>query len=228
MSTMRLVSIVLKVLAGLVAFLVLFYVAVNVGAVAVGVVQRHRVAQDVTEVLPRILPSAEEAQSDLVAAVGRAPERRWIEQACRFDTDESGWIVVAHREVCVMRSVTAWRVGSEQEALDLVRTDGRDRWAYLGCRPLGVTGDPGVVEGPEATYVDWVAAADEPWCLRELGPAGDARTLAGERVALEEGRWLLLVAEQPLVDETIGCAHWSVLFCDNPWMGHAFGAGPGS
>lgn len=64
--------------------------------------------------------------------------------------------------------------------------------------------------------------------LRHARPAGDARTLAGERVALREGRWLLLVAEQPLVDETIGCAHWSVLFCDNPWMGHAFGAGPGS
>lgn len=228
MSTMRLVSIVLKGLAALVAFLVLFYVAVNIGAVAEGAVRRHRVSQDVTEVLPRILPSAEEAQGELVAAAGRAPDRRWIEQACRFDTDESGWIVVAHREVCGMRSVTAWRVTSEQDARDLAPTSGRGEWSYGGCTPLGAAGDPGVVEGPEATYVEWVAAADEPWCLRELGPAGDARTLTGERVALEEGRWLLLVAEQPLVDETIGCAHWSVLFCDNPWTGHAFGAGPGS
>jgi hypothetical protein len=228
MATMRLVSIVLKVLAGLVAFLLLFYVALNLAAVAGGVVQRHRLSGEVTEVLPRILPSAEQAQDELVDSVGRDPDRRWIEQACRFDHDDSGWIITSWREVCVMRSVTAWQVDSEQDARDLAATSGRDEWSYDGCTPLGTTGDPGVVEGPEATYVDWVAAADEPWCLWELGPADDARTLAGERVALEEGRWLLLVGEQPLVDEDIGCAHWSVLFCDNPWTGHVFGDAPES
>ena len=225
---MRLLSILLKVLGGLVSFLLLFYVAANLAAVAEAAVQRHRVSEDVTAVLPRILPSAEELQAELVDSVAREPERRWIEQACRFETDEGGWIVIDHREVCVLRSVTAWRVASEGEARHLVLTGDRDEWAYQGCRSLGVAGEPGVVAGPEATYVDWVAAADEPWCLRELGPADDARTLAGERVALAEGRWLVLVAEQPLVDESIGCAHWSVLFCDNPWTGHAFGEAPES
>lgn len=225
---MRLLSIVLKVLGGLVSLVLLFYGAVNLAAVAEGVVQRHRLSEDVTAVLPRILPSAEVSQDDLVESVAREPDRRWIEQACRFETDESGWIVTNHREVCVLRSVTAWRVASEGEARHLVPTSDRDEWAYDGCRSLGVAGEPGVVEGPRATYVDWVASADEPWCVWELGPADDARTMAGERVALEEGRWLVLVAEQPLVDESIGCAHWSVLFCDNPWTDHAFGEVPAS
>ena len=225
---MRLLSILLKVLGGLVSFLLLFYVAVNLAAVAEGVVQRHRLSEDVSAVLPRILPGAGESQDELVDSVAGEPERRWIEQACSFETDESGWIVTGYREVCVMRSVTAWRVGSEREARGLVPTSDRDDGAYEGCRSLGVTGGPGVVEGPEATYVDWAAAADEPWCLWELGPADDARTLAGQRVAFDEGRWLVLVSEQPLVDESIGCAHWSVLFCDNPWTHHAFGEAPGS
>jgi hypothetical protein len=228
MATMRLVSIVLGVLAGLVAFVLLFYVALNVGAVAEGVVQRHRLSGDVTEVLPRILPSAEQAQDELVGSVGRDADRRWIEQACRFETDESGWIVTDHREVCVMRSVTAWQVPSERDARDLVPTTDPGEWGYRGCTPLGTAGEPGVVAGPEATYVVWVAGADEPWCLWEIGPADDARTLAGERVAFDEGRWLVLVAEQPLVNESIGCAHWSVLFCDNPWTDHAFGEAPSS
>ena len=228
MVVMRVVSVVLKVLAALVSFLLLFYVASNVGAVAEGVVQRHRLSDDVTALLPRIQPSAREAQDELVDSVGRTPERRWIEQACHFDHDDSGWIVVDWREVCLMRSVTAWRVESELEARELVPTTGRDTWQHDGCLPLGTAGGPGVVEGPEATYVDRSASADDPWCLRELGPADDARTLTGERTEIGEGRWLVLVAEQPLVDESIGCAHWSVLFCDNPWGDHAFGKGQGS
>ena len=221
---MRLVSSLAKVLGALlgalVAVVLLVYVAVNVGAVAAGVIQRHRTAEAVTQVLPRILPSAVEAHDELVAATGRDADRRWIEQACDFEHDDGGWMVIDWREVCVMRSVTAWQVGSEDEARALVPTTGRDQWAFDGCRSLGVAGEPGVVEGPEATYVDWTGG-DEPWCLRELGPAVDTRTLDGERVELEQGRWLVLVAEQPLVDESIGCAHWSVLFCDNPWAGHA-------
>jgi hypothetical protein len=226
MATMRLVSIVLKVLAGLVAFVLLFYVALNLGAVAEGVVQRHRLSGDVTAVLPRMLPSAEQAQDELVDSVGRDADRRWIEQACRFDHDDGGWIVMNWREVCVMRSVTAWQVPSEQAARDLVPTTDSGEWGYRGCTPLGTAGEPGVVTGPEATYVVWVAGADEPWCLWELGPAGDARTMVGERVALQEGRWLVLVSEQPLVDEDIGCVHWSVLFCENPWSDHVFGDVP--
>lgn len=225
---MRVVSSALRIAAGLVAGLVLLYVVVNGASLVGGVVERHRVTDEVSAVLPRILPSAERAQGELVAEVGREPERRWIEQACRHDHDDSGWIVVSWREVCVMRSVAAWRVASEQEARALVPTADGDRWTYQGCTPLGAVGPPGVVAGPEATYVDQSASRGEGevWCVFELGPADDARTLAGERTDLGEGRWLLLVAEQPLVDEDIGCARWSVLFCDNPWTGHPFAEAP--
>lgn len=216
---MRVVSSALRIAAGLVAGLALLYLVVNGASLVGGAVERHRLADEVSAVLPRILPSAERTQDELVAELGREPRHQWIEQACRFDHDDGGWMVVNWREVCVMRSVTAWRVGSAQEARALAATDD-DGWEHDGCRPLGPTDGHGVVPGPEATYVDRAGGSDEPWCVRELGPAGDARTLAGERTDLGEGRWLLLVSEQPLVDEDIGCAHWSVLFCDNPWTGH--------
>ena len=82
-----------------------------------------------------------------------------------------------------------------------------------------------MVDGPEATYVDPAADDGEPWCVHGLGADDEARGLQA-RAGLGEERWLLLVAEQPLVDEDIGCARWSVLFCDNPWTGHAFGDAP--
>lgn len=222
---MRVVSSALRIVAGLSAGLVLLYVVVNGASVVGGVVERHRLADEVGAVLPQILPSAERQQEELVAELGRGPGHRWIEQACRFDHDDGGWMVVNWREVCVMRSVAAWQVESVQEARALTVTDD-DGWEHDGCVPLGPMDGHGVVPGPEATYVDRAAGADDPWCVRQLGPADDARTLAGERTDLGEGRWLLLVAEQPLVDDDIGCAHWSLLFCDNPWTGHAFAGAP--
>ena len=223
---MRLLALVLRSIVALVALLVLLYVVVNVGAVAAGTVQRHRVAEDVSDVLPRIVPSAEQAQADLVASAAREPDRRWIEQDCRYDHDDGGWMVVNWREVCVLRSVTAWRVASEREARALVPVRGEETPGYDGCLPLGVAGDLGVVEGEEATFVDPQASAGEPWCLVELDPSDGGRAVRGDRADLGGGRWLVLVAEQPLVDEDIGCAHWSVLFCDNPWFRHAYGDWP--
>jgi hypothetical protein len=226
---MRVISSAVRVVAVLVAVLVVLHLVVNGASVLGGVIERHRVAGEVSRVLPRILPSAERSQDQLVEEVGREPRLRWIEQACRYDSSYGGWFVVSWREVCVLRSVTAWQVGSEQEARDLVPTADDERSAYDGCTLLGTAGEPGVVAGPEATYVDLAGgtATGGAWCVRQLGPLDDARTLAGERSDLGNGRWLLLVAEQPLVDEDVGCARWSVLFCDNPWTGHAFGDAAG-
>ena len=224
---MRILSRILTAIAALAVLLLGVYVLVNAVAVAQGWQQRREVAGEVTELLPRLLPGAAAAQADVVATAGREPDRRWIEQACAFRTDDAGWIALNHRETCVLRSVTAWRVESEQDARGLVPITGGPGTSWDGCRGLGVVGPPGVVDGPEATYVDPAGAADgEPWCVQTLGADDEARALAGERTALGGGRWLLLVAEQPLVDEDIGCAHWSVLFCDNPWSGHAFGDAP--
>jgi hypothetical protein len=224
---MRILSTLAKFLAVMAATILVIYLLANTAAVAVGFVKRQQVAGEVTSVLARTLPSAERSQDELVDSVGREPDRRWIEQACDFRSVDSGWIAVSHREICVLRSVTAWRVGSEQEAVGLVPLIGPPGTSWDGCSGLGVVGPPGVVDGPEATYVDPAGADDgEPWCVYGLGTDGAARGLAGERAGLGEERWLLLVAEQPLVDEDIGCARWSVLFCDNPWTGHAFGEAP--
>jgi hypothetical protein len=228
MATMRFVRNVLKALTGLAALAVLLYLVGNVLAVAAGAVQRHQVADEVTDLLVRVVPGAEVAQQEVIDDAGREPDRSWIEQACGFRTDETGWVVINHRETCVLRTVTAWRVESEREARHLVPGAQGRVPAYEGCLPLGVAGDPGVVAGPEATYVDGATSDGQPWCTRELGTTDEARAVVGERARLGEGRWLLLVAEQPLVDESIGCARWSIIFCDNPWTSHAFGDPPSS
>ena len=116
---MRIMSTLFKVLATVAATILAIYLLANGAVVAGGLVKRHQVADEVTESLVRILPSAERAQAELVDTVGREPERRWIEQRCEFRSVDSGWIAVDHREVCVLRTVTAWRVGSEREARDL-------------------------------------------------------------------------------------------------------------
>lgn len=221
---MRFVSSVLKALAGLVALVVLVYLAVNGIAVAQGLSARHRLADEVTDRIADELPAAEVAQQELVDGAEREPDRRWIEQTCEFGTDDAGWMVQNHRETCVLRSVAAWRVDSEEEARRMSGVPGEGYAANNGCLPLDLAG---AVEGREATYVDHAASSDgEPWCTRELGQGRGSREIAGDRQALDPGRWLVVTAAQPLVDEPIGCAHWSVLFCDNPWTGHAFGEAP--
>lgn len=223
---MRLLSWFLTCVAGLVVLVLGLYGLVNGIAVVEGMQHRRQVADDVTATLERVLPRAQRAQDATVERVGREPDRRWIEQSCGFSTDDAGWIAQNYRETCVIRTVTAWQVDSQQQARGLASPHGEAMLAYDGCVPLGLVSTPRGGGDVEATYVDPAAAVEEPSCTYGLGTSEYARALAGERAALGDGRWLLLVAEQPLVDEDIGCAHWSVIFCDNPWTGHAFGEAP--
>ncbi|RYC07487.1 hypothetical protein [Nocardioides zhouii] len=169
----------------------------NLLVTAVGIVRSHLVAADVAPVLERVLPGAVQAQDELVVTAGRDADREWIEQVCSFTADESGWMAIRHRETCVLR------------------------WSFRGCVMLGSVGDVGVVESPEATYVDSRGPAGDPFCTYFLNDPDGTRELAGQRRAIGSGRWLVVVAEQPLVDVAIGCARWTVVFCDNPWIRHA-------
>lgn len=219
---MRSVSTLLKVLAALVALVVLAYLAVNGIAVAQGVADRRRLADVVTERIVEALPGVDATQQEVVAVAGREPDRRWIEQRCEFGTDDAGWMVQAHRETCVLRSVVGWRVDSEEEARGLAGTSTEHSSAHDGCLPLDVA-----AEGRDVTYVDHAEASDgSPWCTSDLGGGDESRVVVGDQEALDGGRWLVVTTSVPLVDEPIGCAHWSVIFCDNPWTGHAFGDAP--
>ena len=222
-SASRALTVLTKVVGGLLALVVLAYLGFNGASLVQANQKRDDVADRVTEALERALPAAADRQQDVVAAATREPDERWIEQHCEFRTDDAGWIVQSYREVCTIRGVTAWRVESPDEARDLLAVEGRAGLAHDGCEPLGV------VEEAEVTFVDAATADGDPWCTSTLSASDTARGLVGDRVTLEQGPWLLVVDEQPLVDEPIGCLHWSVIFCDNPFGDdHAFGEAPES
>lgn len=213
----------LRIAGGLVALVLVVYLAVNLAVVAEARQQRGQIADQVTAELEQALPAAADRQQDVIAAASSEPDVRWIEQVCKFDSDDAGWMVQGYREVCSVRSVAGWRVETSEEARSVLAVQGQEGVPYDGCQPLGTADDA------EVTYVDDATSDGEPACTATLGTSGQARVLVGERAAIGPGRWLLAVDEQPLVDEGIGCAHWSVLFCDNPFGDdHAFGEAPDS
>jgi len=210
--------LLLRIVAGLLALVVLGYLAVNVVVLLEARELRADIADRVTDALEQAVPRAADRQQDLVAAAGREPDAHWVEQACRFETDDAGWTVQSHREVCTLRSGAGWRVATPDDALSLLAVEGAAGTPHDGCQPLGT------VDAVEVTYVDAATADGEPWCT---SPVDAARPVVGERADLGVDRWVVAVDEAPLVDVAIGCAHWSVIFCDNPFGDrHAFGEAP--
>lgn len=220
-SASRALSVVAKVVGGLLALVVLAYVVVNGAALVQARQERGDISDQVTRALEEATPAAADRQQDVIAATGREPDVRWVEQACEFSTDDAGWMVQGYRETCLVRGVTAWAVESLEEARGLLPLQVREELAYDGCQPLGV------VDEAEVVYVDDASADGDPWCTSGLGTSDAARGLVGDRAAIGPGRWLLVLDDQPLVDEPIGCVRWSVLFCSNPFGDeHAFGEAP--
>lgn len=217
---MKLLSSCLGVLAWLVGLVVVGYLVVNLFAVGRGVVERRALAGDVTELLAEQVPVASGELEQLESQVGRPADHQWVEQACERTSDDQGWFPYTYRERCDLNAVGLWRVGSRREAAQLAQVGTAEAPGQLeGCSRLGETSD-----GAEATYV--VMEGEQPWCLG--GTIVDRRAVAGERVAPGAGAWLLVVKGSPLVDEAIGCARWSVIFCDDPWGEdrHAWGKPP--
>lgn len=218
---MHLLSDLRRILTAAVATLLLTWLGGNLLVTAVGIVRSHLVAADVEPLVVRLLPGVVEVQDELVASAGRDADREWIEQACSFTADESGWMAIRHRETCVLRSVTAWEVASEQEARDLLPVREVTRWDHRGCVTLGAVGDVGVESSPQVTYVVSTGSDGGPWCIHSLNDPDGTRELDGRRRVIGSGRWVVAVTEHPLVDVAIGCARWTVVFCDNPWVRHA-------
>lgn len=210
----------LRVVGWLLGLVVVAYLAVNLFAVGRGVLERHALAGDVTDLLADQVPAALEEQAALDTRVGRPADHQWVEQTCQRTNNDAGWFVDSYRETCELRAVSLWRTGSSAEAAELAQAgQGRRTGPLQGCERLDDTAD-----GAEASYV--VVDGAEPWCLSRS--FADHRTLVGERAAVDPGGWLLVVKSSPLVDETIGCARWTLLFCDDPWgeSRHAWGEAP--
>ena len=65
-------------------------------------------------------------------------------------------------------------------------------------------------------YGGWIAINHRETCVLRSVTVWEVGT----------GRWLVVVAQQPLVDLDIGCVRWSLVLCDNPWVRHAYADWP--
>lgn len=209
----------LGILSGLVVLVLGAYLVTNLVSTVRAGQLRHELSDDMTRRLAEEVPPARERQGRLVSLTGRAPEHAWIEQGCERNSNDAGWMVQSYRETCGLKVATAWRVDTREEAVALSRArQDHPGGAHDGCESLGTT-----PEGAEASYV--TIGAGQPYCVSDSVTA--KRGIDGERVVLPQGTWLYVEDDAALIDETIGCVRWSVVFCDDPWgEKHAWGVPP--
>lgn len=226
---MRVLSGVTKLVGGLLAVVLVVYLAVNLTSLAPGWQQRGELADDFAAQAEPLLPDLRERQSALGDEAGH-PDRAWIEQVCAFDSDDSGWMVNNYRERCSLRSVTAWQVESAGAGRDLLEVTPPDHTADgPGCEELGTLGGgstrPGTAEvRTQGVSLALAGRAADSVCGDWTSYGSRTRTVEGGDEPLPlDATWVVVVESTgDLIDEDIGCAHWSVLFCDNPFTDHAW------
>lgn len=223
----RFFSLVGKVLAGMFVLIVAGYLLINVGAMMAAKQKRSTVKADLTQRLATAVPAAKGHQAETIAAGSSlgVPARAWIAQDCDFPTSDAGWMVQSYRQACTLTSVTAWQVDSEDAARAAVKqfpetlvgaTPDPDRYVGSDCETLteSAAGDSRSVE---AVLVK--ANSDDPyWCGKTYTPGFYHRVIAGTPTPLDQGRpWLVVRAVERLGEVDLGCTHWSILFCGNPF-----------
>ena len=227
----RFFSAIGKVIGALMALAVAAYLLVN----GVGWIKargtRAEINKELTSALAQKLPPERAAQRDLIA-LPKPPEISFIAEDCEFPTTDSGWIVQSYRQACRLVTTSAWPV-----------TDRAEANAILGQVPERVVGDPVTGESPlsgctplrradsdegtpvgsrssrAAVFVE-AQANDDWWCGKSYGPAYRSTILDGTGAELDPARnWLVVTHKQELGEWNLGCLHWSILFCDNPFGG---------
>ena len=222
-------SVLVRVVGGFVALVVLVYLAVNLASMARGWQQRGELADEFAASAEPRLPDLRDRRAAVSAEVGREPDRAWVEQVCSFGSDDSGWMVNNYRERCALRAVSAWQVETPDAGRRLLRVAPPDHTVdQPGCEQLGTlgrSGAPGRTSDPTVEVFLASAARDpEDPCGAGQPYGSRARAVEGEVEELPlDATWLVVVDDSgDLVDEDIGCAHWSVIFCDNPFTDHAW------
>jgi uncharacterized protein YejL (UPF0352 family) len=212
--------VALTAVALVVALVVVGYLTTNLVATASAHGARHRVADAVTERLVTEVPVAQARSEATAGRIDAEPTHTWVSQACEFSSDDAGWMVQNYREVCNAEAVVAWPVDSELEAEALVegaRPPDRSPYRNGSCLSFGMDGDV-FGEYQQLLYVAPTGDRYARWCVPDEDGYPARRAVVGELATLDADRgWLLLVTSVPLVDEDIGCVHWSVIFCDNPF-----------
>lgn len=222
-------SVLVKVVGGFVALVLVVYVAVNLASMARGWQQRGALADEFAAEAEPLLPAMRDRRAEVGVEVGREPDRAWIEQVCTFGSDDSGWMVNNYRERCAVRAVSAWQVDTVDAGRRALRVTPPDYTVdQPGCEQLGTVGRPGTPgrTSDPAVEVFLASAARDPEqpCGAGVPYGTESRAVEGEVEELPlDATWLVVVDDSgDLVDEDIGCARWSVLFCDNPFTDHAW------
>lgn len=229
MTVRRVMSVLMKIVGGFVAVVLVIYVAVNLASMARGWHQRGELSDAFAERAEPLLPALREHQVAMVREVGRPPDRSRIEQVCAFDHDDSGWMINNFRERCSMRAVSAWRVESPDDGRRLLEVVPPEYpVADPTCEALGTPVRATELTVGEEGHVDVFLALAGRDPDRECGDltlyGNETRTVEGDAEPLSaDSTWVVVVADSgDLIDEDIGCAAWSVLFCDNPFTDHAW------
>lgn len=215
------------IIIGALVLIVGAYLLVNIGATIAAAHKRSVVKSDLTTRLASAVPAARAHQADVRAAGATlgAPQVSWIAQDCDFPTSDAGWMVQSYRQACALTAVTAWRVESESAAR-----------AAAGAFPEALVGPPPSADDYVGT--DCVTLAEATLGERRevalvlVKPRGDAsywcgdlyqpgymhRLVDGSDQPLEPtGTWLVARSREQLNDVDLGCTHWTVLFCGNPF-----------
>ena len=226
MSTfLRIVRFVLKALAAVVALAVTVYLVVNVTDVISAKAKRNDLSSQLTQRISEELPATQQRAETAAAGVDSAPTHRWVAQQCGFSTNDAGWIVQNYRQVCSLESVRVWKVSDEAEARALLgdRVQAGSKPSVSGaCHRFEVAESLGKQDAFADTQLTlfYLAplAQGSSWCDPTRSTFDQRRGVVGQVPDLDDTQgWLVLMQSDELVDEGIGCVHWSVLFCQNPF-----------
>lgn len=221
----RIFGIALKAMAALIALVVVLYLVINIAGVVSARSTRNALGDQISQRIAAELTQSQERADAVTNRVESEPTHAWVAQQCGFSTNDAGWIVQDYREVCTLESVRAWKVSSEAQAQALLGTQvqvGRTTSMNGACRRYEVSealGKQDVFADSQLLFL-YVGPASEGsrYCDPTNSTYERRRGVVGDVPTLDDSQgWLVVMQSDGLVDEVIGCLHWSVIFCDNPF-----------
>jgi len=219
---LRLTAITVAAVAGLA---LAAYLVVNVSSVVTAHGKRAALSDQITQRIAEVRPTSQARLGTVSQHIEVPPDHTWVAQRCAFDTDDSGWMVNNYREACALESVHVWQVDSEAQARGLLGVLGQvadEPSRSDSCLRFDLSSrlgeqDPFADSRTEVTFAV-PGGSDSQWCLPTHQSGPSRRGLGGPVPNLDASQgWLVVVQTDELIDEAIGCAHWSVIFCDNPF-----------
>ncbi|EAP97687.1 hypothetical protein JNB_19493 [Janibacter sp. HTCC2649] len=221
----RILRLALTAMVALVALVVALYLVINIAGVVSAHGKRDALGDQISGRISAELAQSQQRADAVADHVETEPTHAWVAQQCGFSTDDAGWIVQDYREVCTLESVRAWKVDIEAQARTLLGTQvqsGPESSMNGACRKYEVAealGKQDIFADSRLTFFYVGPATDgSRYCSPSDSTYQQRRGVVGQVPALDEPQgWLVVMQSDELIDEVIGCLHWSVTFCDNPF-----------